>query len=195
MTSQTSAKVTSPLEIVKKEESLSMDLDNLSVEKCDAYRSLMSLCHSDNIFPEHHIDLSGLWESANHTRFNENELYNYAKVLQSINQTQDQPISGIASVNIPFLQGDNDTDVSGYGNDSDSSNSSLVWETRNFIENAWNHLNETNNQTRNVIESAWHMWNETDSQIPSFGIPIREKRSIVSPQHQIQTTPIIYAKP
>ena len=68
MTSQTSAKVTSPLEIVKKEESLSMDLDNLSVEKCDSYKSLMSLCHSDNICPEHHIDLSGLCESANHTR-------------------------------------------------------------------------------------------------------------------------------
>ena len=139
MTSQTPVNSTSPLELVNKKDSLSMDLDDLSVEKCESYKSLMSLCHSDNIFPEHHIDLSGLWESANHTRFNESELYNYANVLQSINQTQDQPISGIASVNIPFLQGNNDTDVSGYGNDSDSSNSSLAWETRSFIENAWNH--------------------------------------------------------
>ena len=57
-------------------------------------------------------------------------------------------------MNIPFLQGDNDTDVSGYRNDSDSSNNSIAWETRSFIENAWNHLNETDNQTRIVIEAA-----------------------------------------
>ena len=37
--------------------------------------------------------------------------------------------------------------------------------------------------------------NKTDSQIPSFGIPLREKRSIVSPQNQIQTTPMILTKP
>ena len=103
-----------------------MDLDNLSVEKCDSFRSLMSLCHSENIFPEQHIDLSGLWQSANHTKFNESELYNYANILQSLNQTEGRLISGIANMNIPFLNSGNDTDVSGYRDDSNSSTNSLA---------------------------------------------------------------------
>ena len=37
--------------------------------------------------------------------------------------------------------------------------------------------------------------NETDSQTPTFGIPIRERRAIVSSQTQIQTTPRILTKP
>ena len=61
LTSQTSVKVTSPLEIVKTEKSLIKDMtDNLTVEKCDSIRGLMYLCHSENIFPEKHIDLSGI---------------------------------------------------------------------------------------------------------------------------------------
>ena len=63
----------------------------------------MSLCHSENVFPEHHINVSGLWESANHTSFNESELYNFANVLQSINQTQNDTISGFVNVHIPFI--------------------------------------------------------------------------------------------
>ena len=64
-----------------------------------------------------------------------------------------------------------------------------------FIENAWEHLNETDNQTRSVIEAAWGKLNDTDSQTPTFGIPIRERRAIVSSQTQIQTTPRILTKP
>ena len=126
LTSPTSVKVTSPLEIVKTEKSLIKDLtDNLTVEKCDSIRSLMSLCHSENIFPEKHIDLSGLWQSVNHTKFNESELYNTVNLLQSLNQTEERLISGIAKVDIPFLSSGNDTGVSGSRNDSNSSTNSL----------------------------------------------------------------------
>ena len=97
-------------------------------------------------------------------------------------------------MNIPLLNGGNDTDVSGNRNDSNSSTNSLAWENINFIENAWEYLNETDNQTRSVIEAAWSRLNETDSQIPSFGIPIREKRSLVTSQTQIEAKPRFLAR-
>ena len=77
-------------------------------------------------------------------------------------------------------------------NDDDSSDKSLAWETRSFIEQAWDNLNE--NGYRSVIEHDWDSLNETGTQMPRFEIPIRERRIIVSPQKQIQT-PMIQAKP
>ena len=173
------------MEIAKKEESLIKDLDKLSVEKCDSFRSLMSLCHSENIFPEQHIDLSGLWQSANHTKFNESELYNSAHLLQSLIQTEERLISGIANVNIPFLSSGNDTGVSGSRNDSNSSTNSLPWETISFIQDSWEHLNETDNQTRSFIEAAWKKLNESEFRTPSFSIPMREKRSVLPSPSQV----------
>ena len=149
MVSEDHVDSTNLVELLKQEESLGIDKSNLSVDGCRVYKSLMSICHAENVFPNEHMNSSNLWISSHQSEFNDN----------------------------------------------DSSNSSLAWETRSFIENAWNHLNETDNQTRSVIEAAWDNLNETDSQIPSFGIPIREKRSIVSPQNQIQTTPRILTKP
>ena len=150
----------------------------------------MSLCHSENVFPEHHINVSGLWESANHTSFNESELYNFANVLQSTKQTQSDTISGFVNVHIPFIPDANDSHVPQYKNISDSSNGTLAWETKTFIENAWDHLNETTNQTKNVIESAWNVLDENDSKTLSFGIPLRKKELLLSPnirikQHQL----------
>ena len=74
-------------------------------------------------------------------------------------------------------------------NDDDS----LAWETRSFIEQAWDNLNKTGN--RSVIEHAWDSLNETGTQMPRFEIPVRDRRSIVSPQNQVQPTPMIQTKP
>ena len=135
----------------------------------------MSLCHSDNIFLEQHIDLSGLWQSANHTKFNESELYNSANLLQSLNQTEERLISGIASVDIPFIGNGDDAGVSGIRNDSNASTNSLPWEALSFIQDSWEHLNETDNQTRSFIEAAWKHLNKSELSTPSFAIPMREK--------------------
>merc|ERR1712240_41602 len=55
----------------------------------------MSLCHSENIFPENHIDLSGIWQPVNHTSINESRLYDTVSLLQSFNKTEERLISGI----------------------------------------------------------------------------------------------------
>ena len=89
----------------------------------------------------------------------------------------------------------NDTGVSGSRNDSNSSTNSLPCETMSFIEDAWEHLNETDNQTRSLIEASWSRLNEADSQIPTFWIPIRERRSPVSSQTQIVAKQRFHAKP
>ena len=86
-------RITSPLDIVKTEKSLIKDMtDNLTVETCESIIGLMSLCHSENIFPENHIDLSGIWQPVNHTSFNESEFYNTVNLLQSFNQTEQRLI-------------------------------------------------------------------------------------------------------
>ena len=55
-------RITSPLNIVETEKSLLRDMsDNLTVKTCESIVGLMSLCHSENIFPEKHIDMSGIW--------------------------------------------------------------------------------------------------------------------------------------
>ena len=165
--------------------------------KCENYKRILDMCFKNNLVSVDQVDSTNIVELLKQEESLGKYKYNLSvdgcrvyKSLMSICHAENVfPNEHMDSSNLWISI--HKSEVNG----SDSSNSSLAWETRNFIENAWNHLNETNNQTRSVIESAWHMWNETDSQIPSFGIPIREKRSIVSPQHHIQTTPIIYAKP
>ena len=113
--------------------------------------------------------------------FNGSELYDSEQFLQSSNLTSGQPISGIYGWS-PVLQDKNNTEVS-----EENEGDSLAWETRSFIEQAWDNLNKTGN--RSVIEHAWDSLNETSTQMPRFRIPIRDRRSIVSPQTQIQITP------
>ena len=48
------------LEPVNQEDSIGMDLDDLSVGRCETYKGLMPICKADNIFPEDHIDPSSL---------------------------------------------------------------------------------------------------------------------------------------
>ena len=57
------------------------------------------------------------------------------------------------------------------------------------------HMNSSELWVSQFINNAWDNLNKTDSQIPSFGSSIREKRSIVTPQNQTQTTAMILAKP
>ena len=57
------------------------------------------------------------------------------------------------------------------------------------------HMHSSKLWVSKFINNAWDNLNKTDSQIPSFGSSLREKRSIVTPQNQTQTTAIILAKP
>ena len=95
-------------------------------------------------------------------------MHNPVNLFQSLNQTEQRLISGIAYVNIPFLSNGNDTGVSGSRNDSNSSTDSLPWETISFIKDSWEHLNETDNQTRSFIEAAWNKLNESELRTLSF---------------------------
>merc|ERR1712240_51386 len=105
-------------------------------------------------------------------------------LMQSFNQTEQRLISGIASVDIPFIGNGDDAGVSGIRNDNNASTNSLPWETLSLIQDSWEHLNETDNQTRSFIEAAWEHLNQSELSTPSFAIPIREKRSLVSTQVQ-----------
>ena len=72
---------TSLLELLNKEESLGIDVYNVSVDGCGVYKSLMSICHADNVFPNEHMNSSSLWESVHQAGSNDRELYNSEQFL------------------------------------------------------------------------------------------------------------------
>merc|ERR1712082_442966 len=148
----------------------------------------MSLCHSENIFPEKHIDMFGIWQPLNLTNFNESGLNDTTMIMHSFNQTEQRIISGLASVDIPFLVNGSIANVSKISNE-------LSWETLSFIQDSWEHLNETDNQTRSFIEAAWEHLNQSELSTPSFAIPMRGKRSLVSTQTQEIEKAVFQPKP
>merc|ERR1712082_237480 len=148
----------------------------------------MSLCHSENIFPEKHIDMFGIWQPLNLTNFNESGLNDTTMIMHSFNQTEQRIISGLASVDIPFLVNGSIANMSEISNE-------LPWETLSFIQDSWEHLNETDNQTRSFVEAAWEHLNQSELSMPSFTIPIREKRSVVSGPQSPQSQETVTAKP
>ena len=58
-------------------------------------------------------------------------------IMHSFNQTEQRLISGIASVDIPFIGYGDGAGVSGIRNDSNTSINSLPWETLSFIQDSW----------------------------------------------------------
>ena len=74
---------------------MGIDKYNLSVDGCRVYKSLMSICHAENVFPNEHLNSSNLWISIHQSEFNGSEFYDPEQILQSSNGTSGQPISGI----------------------------------------------------------------------------------------------------
>ena len=172
LTSQ-NVRITSPLKVVETEEALLKAMsNNLTVKTCETIVGLMSLCHSENIFPERHIDMSKVWQPVNLTNFNESGLNDTTMIMHSFNQTEQRIISGLASVDIPFLVNGSIANVSEISTE-------LPWETLGFKQDSWEHWND--NPTRSFVEAAWEHLNQSELSMPSFTIPMREKRS---PQSQ-----------
>ena len=62
----------------------------------------MSLCHSEHIFPESHIDMSQVWQPT--ASFYEESVFHDAELmLRSFNKTDQGSMSGLADVDLPFL--------------------------------------------------------------------------------------------
>ena len=78
-----------------KQKMLGMNKYKLSVDGCRIYKSLMSICHAENVFPNEHMNSSNLWISIHQSEFNGSEFYDPEQILQSSNGTSGQPISGI----------------------------------------------------------------------------------------------------
>merc|ERR1711873_362662 len=102
--------MTSPPKAIETEEALlailkpSKSMSNSwTVETCETVVGLMSLCHSENIFHERHIDMSQVWQPVNAAIFEEGGFDDAEMILKSFNQTEQRFMSGLASVDLPFL--------------------------------------------------------------------------------------------
>ena len=170
--------MTSPLEAIEAEEALLKTLkpaegiyNSWTVETCRTVGGLMSLCHSEHIFPESHINMSQIWQPT--ASFYEESVFHDAELmLRAFNKTEQRFMSGLAGVDLPFLVNgtmlwpENDTD--------------LPWETLNFHQEELDYWK--NIPVESFVEAAWDHLNHTElsHSLPSFTLPMREKRSVDS---------------